>query len=114
MDYKRERDNHGESRIALKTFFRCTKENCIMQNLVVFIQPSKDNFNISTKAATLYLNRFCIEEDSACELSGIYYLKSSEEPLNFALSQKAKGKTILNRCLKLTVYQQTLVRLWYS
>ena len=64
-----------------------------MQNLVVFIQPSQARFNISAKAATLYLNRFCIDEDSACEVSGVYYLKSSEEPLNLTLPQKAKGET---------------------
>ena len=63
-----------------------------MQNLVVFIEPSEDASNISFKAGKLYLNRFCIDEDAACELSGVYYLKS-EEPLNFTLKQKAKGKT---------------------
>ena len=62
-----------------------------MQNLVVFIEPSKDASNISYKAGTLYLNRFCIDEDAACELSGVYHLKS-EEPLNFTLREKAEGK----------------------
>ena len=62
-----------------------------MQNLVVFIEPSEDDSNISAKAAMLFLNRFCIGEESACELSGVYYLKS-EEPLNFTLKQKVKGK----------------------
>ena len=62
-----------------------------MQNLVVFIEPSDDASNISSKAAILYLNRFCIDEESACELSGVYYLKS-EEPLNFTLKQKEEGK----------------------
>ena len=62
-----------------------------MQNLVVFIEPSKDASNISLKAGKLYLNRFCIDEDAACELSGVYYL-NSEEPLNFTLKQKVKGK----------------------
>ena len=61
-----------------------------MQNLVVFIEPSDDASNISSKAAILYLNRFCIDEESACELSGVYYLKS-DEPLNFTLKQKKKG-----------------------
>ena len=61
-----------------------------MQNLVVFIELSEDASNISLKAANLYLNRFCIDEDAACELSGIYYLKS-EEPLNFTLKQKEQG-----------------------
>ena len=62
-----------------------------MQNLVVFIEPSKDASNISAKAAILFLNRFCISEESAFELSGVYYLKS-EEPLNFTLKQKVEGK----------------------
>ena len=62
----------------------------IMQNLVVFIEPSKDASNISSKAGNLYFNRFCIDEDVACELSGVYYL-NSEEPLNFTLRQKPKG-----------------------
>ena len=68
-----------------------------MQNLVVFIEPSQDASNISLKAGKLYFNRFCIDEDAACELSGVYYLKS-EEPLRITLKQKAegKGKTILN------------------
>ena len=66
-----------------------------MKNLVVFIEPSEDASNISLKAAKLYLNRFCIDEGAACELSGVYYLKS-EEPLRITLKLKpeGKGKTI--------------------
>ena len=62
-----------------------------MQNLVVFIERSEDASNISWQAAKLYLNRFCIDEESACELSGVYYLET-EEPLNFTLKQKAEGR----------------------
>ena len=62
-----------------------------MQNLVVFIEPSQDASNISLKAGKLYFNRFCIDEDAACELSGVYYLKS-EEPLRITLKHKAEGK----------------------
>ena len=65
-----------------------------MQNLVVFIEPSEDASNISAKAGMLFLNRFCISEESACELSGVYYLES-EEPLRITLKQKAEGKAIL-------------------
>ena len=67
-----------------------------MQNLVVFIQPSEDDFDISARAATLYLNRFCIDEEAACELSGVHYLKSSEEPLNSTRSKKTKGETAVH------------------
>ena len=62
-----------------------------MQNLVVFIERSEDASNISWQTAKLYLNRFCIDEESACELSGVYYLET-EEPLNFTLKQKAEGR----------------------
>ena len=62
-----------------------------MQNLIVFIEPSEDASNISSRAAILYLNRFCIDEESACELSGVYYLKS-EEPLRITLKEKAEGE----------------------
>ena len=65
-----------------------------MQNLIVFIEPSEDASNISFKAGKLYLNRFCIDEEAACEVSGVYYLKS-EEPLRITLKQKAEGKAIL-------------------
>ena len=69
-----------------------SREQFIMQNLVIFIQPSEDSSNISSKGGKLYMNRFCIDEEAACELSGVYYL-NSEEPLNFALKYKAEGKT---------------------
>ena len=76
-----------------------------MQNLVVFIEPSEDDSNISAKAAMLFLNRFCIGEESACELSGVYYLKESSSKLaRFAMhadrseqlqaDKIAKGKDI--------------------
>ena len=62
-----------------------------MQNLIVFIEPSEDASNISFKAGKLYMNRFCINEESASELSGVYELKS-EEPLRITLKQKPEGK----------------------
>ena len=43
--------------------------------------PPKNQKDISLKAAMLYLNRFCIEEDAACELSGVHYLKESSNYL---------------------------------
>ena len=49
----------------------------IMQNLIVLMEPSKDGHDISLKGGKLFFNRFCIYEDAACELSGVYYLKES-------------------------------------
>ena len=47
------------------------------QNLVVLIDPSKNAYNISSKGANMYLNRFCIDEDAGFECSGVLYLKKS-------------------------------------
>ena len=46
-----------------------------MQNIIVFIEPPKKANDISIKAGNLYLNRLCIDEDAAFELSGVHYLE---------------------------------------
>ena len=46
----------------------------IKQNLVVFMEQYKNPSIISMKAGNMCLNRFCIEEDAAFELSDVYYL----------------------------------------
>ena len=69
-----------------------------MQNLVVLMEPSADTSNISLKAVNMILNRFCIDEDAASELSRVIFLgKSSEdimlmETREFQLQRKEKGK----------------------
>ena len=52
-----------------------------MQNLIMLMEPSKDADNISWKGGKLFFNRFCIDEDAACELSGVYYLNESSTKL---------------------------------
>ena len=47
----------------------------IMQNLVVLMEPSEDANDNSFKAGNMILNRFCIDEDAAFELSGVNYLE---------------------------------------
>ena len=44
------------------------------QNVVLFIEPTDDTYNISLKAGNMLLNQFCIDEDAAVELSGVNYL----------------------------------------
>ena len=46
-----------------------------MQNLVVLIDPSIFAFDVSSKAGNMLLNRFCIDEDAAFELSEVKYFK---------------------------------------
>ena len=48
-----------------------------MQNLVFLMEPSEEASNISLKGGNMILNRFCIDEDAAFELSGVNYLKRS-------------------------------------
>ena len=50
----------------------------IMQNLIVLMEPSEKAFLASLKAGNMIFNRFCIDEDAAFELSGVYYLKKHE------------------------------------
>ena len=52
-----------------------------MQNLILLLEPSKDAHDISLKYGRLFCNRFCIDEDAACELSGVYNLKESSSEL---------------------------------
>ena len=46
-----------------------------MQNLLVLLDPVEDAWDISCKFGNVFLNRFCIDEDAAVELSGIHFLK---------------------------------------
>ena len=46
-----------------------------MQNFIVFIdEDGKAPYDISLKGEKMCLNRFCIDEDAAFELSGVKYL----------------------------------------
>ena len=45
------------------------------QNLVVWMYLTQKAYETSLKAGKMILNRFCIDEDAAFELSGVNYLK---------------------------------------
>ena len=42
-----------------------------LQNLVVLMDPSEDVDDISLKGGNMCLNRFCIDEEAAFELSSV-------------------------------------------
>ena len=64
-----------------------------VQNLVVLMEPSEDAHDISLKGGNMILNRFCIDEDAAFELSGVSYLEKSSLKLRNGVSlEKEKGK----------------------
>ena len=47
----------------------------IMQNLVVLMESTEDTYDVSSRAGNMCLNRFCIDEEAAFELSGVVYWK---------------------------------------
>ena len=65
-----------------------------MQNLVVFMEPSEDAFKTPLKGGNMILNRFCIDEDAAFELSGVSSLKKSSYDVKYGKSLKFKFKRI--------------------
>ena len=46
-----------------------------MQNLVVLMEPTGVAYKIDMRAGNMILNRFCIDEDAAFELSEVNYVK---------------------------------------
>ena len=68
------------------------------QNLVVFMEPSEEAWHTPLKRGNMILNRFCIDEDAAFELSGVHSLKKSSkdvedgDSIEFKLKRKEKGK----------------------
>ena len=69
-----------------------------MQNLLVLMEPSKEAYETPLKGGNMILNRFCIDEDAAFELSGVNYLKKSSygmrtsDSIKFRIKKKVKGK----------------------
>ena len=77
-----------------------------MHNLIVLINPSEKAWDTPLKVGKMILNRFCIAEDDAFELSGVYnFRKSSMKIINgesinkalrerflFARKRRIKGK----------------------
>ena len=72
-----------------------------MQNFIVFIDEETKTrnenpdrlealYDISLKGGKMCLNRFCIDEDAAFELSGVHYLKSVEIGLSYDINKNTK------------------------
>ena len=59
-----------------------------MQNLVVFMEPNEIAWKTSLKAGNMILNRFCIDEDAAFELSGVNSLKKRSDDVEYGESPK--------------------------
>ena len=68
----------------------------IMQNLVVLMGPPDGADDISFKGGNMCLNRFCIDEDAAFELSGVPCLKKSYGEISLDKELKGKGYSNLH------------------
>lgn len=68
------------------------------QNIVVLRDIPEYANDISSKAVNMYMNRFCIDEDDAFELSGVFNLRKTEkedhnrEMIDLALQRSAETK----------------------
>ena len=68
-----------------------------LQNLVVLMEPIEDAWVTPWKGGNIILNRFCIDEDAAFELSRVNFLRKSSEDImlmetrEFQLKRKEKG-----------------------
>ena len=69
----------------------------IMQNLVLLIEPPENEYDISLKAGNMCMNRFCIDEDASCELSGVHDLKTPSFKVTDMIT--AKGKVNYCECV---------------
>ena len=59
------------------------------------MEPYEEAYTQSLKVGDMCLNRFCIDEDAAFELSGVYYLQKSSFELEHSedkLERQSKDK----------------------
>lgn len=62
------------------------------QNLYVFFEKHENPSVTNVKAGNIFLNRFCIDEETAFELSEVNHLKKWYSSPFYSSMKKAKGK----------------------
>ena len=62
------------------------------QDLVVLMEPSELAYEVSLKSGNMFLNRFCIDEDAAFELSGVNYFKKPYQKIDYDFELNRKEK----------------------
>ena len=84
----------SKSKRIFKATIFFTSTSKIMQNLTVLMDPMEEGY-FSSRGGNMILNRFCIDEDAAFELSGINYFKTSSHKncaKNCGLKHQVKRK----------------------
>ena len=88
-----------------------------MQNLVVLMEPPEDGdswdsvgnepWKYSYKTGNMIMNRFCIDEDAAFELSEVNYLKKIPRRYHLTHVYRKKGRTPYeDRCARDAEYSR--------
>ena len=68
----------------------------IMQNLVFLVEPPENEYDITLKAVNMCMNRFCIDEEAAFELVGVYDTKTSSQTFMDKIRWAFLGKGKVN------------------
>ena len=61
-----------------------------MRKIIIFIEPSENAYDKSTNIGNLYMNRFAIDEEVACEILNIYELEKRQQ----GQTRKEKAKDL--------------------
>ena len=70
-----------------------------MQNIVVLMEPYEETYDISQKGGNMCLNRFCVYEDAAFELCGVFYLEKSSNNIKYGTEFEVERKFKGTECL---------------
>lgn len=89
------------------------------QQIILFIEPAKEEWKCQESIGNLYLNRFAIDEDAGHEVLGVYYLKQSSAEMcyekhelysKYAIERQHKERfdnKMYERAIKLIAKQQS-------
>ena len=64
----------------------------LMQNVIVLNEANYVAYDVSSQYGNMCLNRFCIDEDAAFELSGVNYLTKSSNDIKYGHNLKFKAQ----------------------
>ena len=74
----------------------------ISQNLIILKDPFDDPYEISYDGGNMALNRFCIDEDAAFELSGVHHYMTWSSGKEFSPETVYRGISVFDRLYSYT------------
>ena len=90
--------------------------------IILFIEPAKEEFVCSESIGNLYLNRFAIDEDAAHEVLGIHYLKQSSykmcdpenDTYNYLMKERIAKERFDNKMIEQRIKDSAIVARKFS